>query len=79
MRSIQEPFTLPKHPALLEEINEMSMRIKVWEIIGEGIYDAKTMNELKANHPQPSWYEVEKLLMQCHQVINRERENPIKY
>lgn len=79
MRHIQEPFTLPKHPALLEEINNMSIRIKAWHLIPLSKENTLVLDELQLRHRKPTYEEIYSLLMRCYRAINSERENPIKY
>lgn len=78
MRHLHEPLTLPTHPVLLHEINEMSINIKVHHI-GFSSEDMKGILELRLKRPEPSWSEVVELLRKCYDAINEQRENPRKY
>ena len=78
-RKIQEPFKLPVHPKLLDEINDMSIRIKVWHLIKASHSNTVSLDELQLRHTKPTYEEIENLLMRCYQVINQQREDPRKY
>lgn len=78
MRHIREPLTLPKHPQLLHEINQMSMRIKTWKLNNEEM-TLEQMEKLQSHFPNPKWSEIEDLLMRSYTAINEQRENPRKY
>lgn len=73
----QHEFNLPLHPQLLEEINETSIAIKAW-YFNLGV-DSEAIKKLRENHKQPSWQDVEELLMKCWGAINEQRDNPRKY
>lgn len=79
MSHTQRPLTLPVHPKLLLEINQMSMAIKVWHLMDWQTESRETMDKLTAHNPNPTWKEVEELLMKCYHAINEQRDNPIKY
>ena len=69
---------MPKHPALLHEINEMSMRIKVWHLNKDEL-TKEQFDKLTERLPKVEWQEVEDLLMRAHRAINEQREDPRKY
>lgn len=77
-RNIQAQLTLPKHPKLLHEINEMSICIKAWHF---DLVSAtpESVDKLRHNHRNPTWHEVESLLRRCYNAINEQREDPRKY
>jgi len=75
MSHIQRPLTMPKHPQLLEDINETIIGIKLHWVLTE---DAK-VNAAKANHHCPTFPEVIELLQRAYQAINEQREDPRKY
>jgi len=79
MRHLQEPLTLPKHPQLLHELNQMSMRIKVWHLMDWSKYTKEQQDKLQAHNAWPEWKEVEELLMQAYRALDQERYNPVKY
>lgn len=72
----QEPFTLPSHPELLEELNEMSIAIKVNHLSKIGPIQTE---HLLQRYPEPKWEDIENLLMRSYEIINELRYNPIKY
>lgn len=80
-RKIQDPLTLPKHPQLLHEINQMSIRIKAWHLIDwkDPAYTAEQKDKLLSHNPYPDWEEVEELLMKCYRALNNEREELRKF
>lgn len=79
MRHIHAPLTLPKHPKLLHEINQMSIRIKAWYLIDWSKHNEDERFQLQSHNPMPTWEEIEKLLMEAYQAINEQREDPRKY
>ena len=76
MTHIQKPFTMGKHPKLLEDINETIIGIKLHWVLRED--DAK-VDAAKANHHCPTFPEVIELLQRAYQAINEQREDPRKY
>lgn len=80
MRHLHEPLTLPKHPQLLHEINQMSIRIKAWHLIKPGENASpESLDKLKAHNPYPEWEEVVELLRRSYDAINQQREDPRRY
>lgn len=81
MRHLHEPLTLPKHPQLLHELNQMSIRIKAWHLIkdGEGGATTENLEKLRAHNAWPEWEEVVDLLHKAYHAINEQREDPRKY
>ncbi len=79
-RHLHEPLTLPKHPALLHELNQMSIRVKVWHIIKTN-QDAtpEQLDKLKAHNPYPEWKEIVDLLERARNAINEQRHDPRRY
>lgn len=78
MRKLHEPLTLPKYPKLLEEINNMSMRIKIWKINRQELTEEQ-FEKLKSHLSDTDWKEVQDLLMRAYRAINEQREDPRKY
>lgn len=79
-RHLHSPLTLPKHPQLLHELNQMSIRIKSWHLIKEGEgATAEQLDKLKAHNPCPEWKEVVELLEKARNAINEQRQDPRKY
>lgn len=72
-----QPFTIPKHRTLLDEINEMSIRIKAHYLIEHE--DPEKLKKLRDGYPAPSWTEIENLFMRSYSAINEQREDPRKY
>ena len=68
-RKLHEPLTLPKHPELLHEINEMSIAIKLHHLYPQEI--------VKVNSPE--WEHIVELLRKCYDAINEQRYDPRKY
>jgi hypothetical protein len=79
-RHLHEPLKLPKHPQLLHEINQMSIRIKSWHLIKEGEgATAQQLDELRSHNSNPDWQEVVELLRKAYNAINEQREDPRRY
>ena len=79
-RHLHEPLKLPKHSALLHEINQMSIRIKSWHLIKEGEgATAEQLDKLRAHNSNPSWDEIVDLLRRSYDAINQQREDPRRY
>jgi hypothetical protein len=79
-RKIQEPLTLPKHPQLLEELNNMSIAIKLHHIdCAEKHEKAEAWAKAAATKPVPTWEEVQELLIRAYHAINEQRYDPRKY
>jgi len=78
-RKLHEPLTLPKHPNLLHEINQMSIRIKSWHLIKSNEITPEQLDKLRAHNPHPEWQEVVDLLRRAYDAINEQRENPRRY
>ena len=79
-RHLHEPLKLPKHPQLLHELNQMSIRIKAWHLIKEGEgATAEQLEKLRAHNTWPSWDEVVELLAKARNAINEQREDPRRY
>jgi hypothetical protein len=77
MSRIREPFTLPKHPKLLEELNEMSMAIKLHHIdYPEKHEKPESWAKAAANKPVPTWERVEELILRAYHAINEQRLDP---
>ena len=77
MRKLHEPLTLPKHPELLRNINQLSIDIKLTHLA-----DDETKKKLEDDGRRvtpPTWQYVVGLLREAYQAINEQRENPIKY
>lgn len=80
MSHLQEPLTLPTHPALLHKINELSIAIKLYYIVkGETPIDNFNIGKAQANHEKPSWDNVVEILRECYNAINEQRKDPRKY
>ena len=79
-RKLHEPLTMPKHPQLLHELNQMSIRIKSWHLIKEGQgATAEQLDKLRAHNPSPDWKEIVDLLERARNAIDQQRENPRRY
>lgn len=79
-RIAHRPLTLPKHPQLLDEINEMSIAIKLHHHYPpERTEKPEQWAKAQANCPCPTWENVTELLMRCYRAIDEQRESPIKY
>lgn len=80
-RKLHEPLTLPKHPELLHQLNQMSIRIKAWHLIKEGEAGVTTedLNKLRAHNAWPEWNEIVDLLNLAYHAINEQRENSRRY
>lgn len=80
MSHIREPLTLPAHPKLLAEVNEMIIAIKLHHIHPEErTTNAEGWNKAKSNYKEPTWEEVADLLRKAHGAINEQRQDPRKY
>ena len=80
MRHIHESLTLPKHPQLLHEINEMSIAIKLhFLFIPSSLEESENLDKSKSWHEKPTWENMVDLLNKCYHAINEQRESPIKY
>lgn len=80
MSHIQRPLTLPKHPKLLHEINEMSIAIKLWHIEkSKDFIDDYKIGKARAGHPEPTWQQIIELLREAYKAIDEQREDPRKY
>lgn len=79
MPKLHEPFTLPKHPKLLEEINQNIIAIKVWHVIDFSKENPEAEDKLKAHNPAPEWKDIANLLRRAYDAINEQREDPRKY
>lgn len=75
MSHIQRPLTLPKHPELLHEINEMMIAIKLHHI---SFKSPEVIKALSSNR-QPTWEEILETLGASYKAINEQREDPRKY
>lgn len=81
-RKLHEPLTLPKHPELLHEINNMSIRIKIWSLIPTeemAHLTEQQRDDMYAKNPKPEWSEIVDLLIRAYNAINEQRENPRRY
>lgn len=73
----QQSFTMPDHPNLLTELNNMSIRIKIWyQHFDKHTDPPELLEKLKANHKEPTWQEIEDLLMRAYYTINEQRHDP---
>jgi hypothetical protein len=80
MSRLHEPFTLPKHPKLLEELNDMSIAIKLHHIdCEEKKQKPEAWAKAAETKPVPTWGEVQQLIMRAYQAINEQRSDPRKY
>lgn len=80
MERIQRPLTLPAHPKLLDEVNEMIIAIKLHHTHPEErTTNAEVWNKAKENYKEPTWDEVIEVLRKSHTAINEQRQDPRKY
>lgn len=79
MSRIQQPFTLPKHSKLLEEINQTIVDIKFHDDEKPMMLEKETLEDLRKKHTKHSWQDVCELLRRCYSAINQQREDPRKY
>lgn len=80
MSHIQRPLTLPKHPELLHKINEMSIGIKIHYLIKPTELDKMSSLALaQLQYDKPEWDDVIKILQECRNAINEQREDPRRY
>lgn len=77
MSHIQQPLTLPKHPELLQCINEMKIDILLTHLATPAT-KAKLQSD-KRDIKEPTWQDTVALLTECYRVINEIREDPRKY
>src|SRR4030095_967483 len=75
-RHLHEPLTLPKHPKLLEEINQTIIDIKIQDEDMPLTDDTKALADLRSKHKKHSWQDVVELLRRAYNAINEQRENP---
>ena len=79
-RNIQAPLTLPKHPKLLKELNDMSIAIKLHHIeCDEKKQKPEEWTKAASTKPVPTWEQVIELLGDAYNAINEQREDPRRY
>jgi hypothetical protein len=79
MSRLHEPLKLPKHPKLLECMNNMSIRIKAHHKIDWSKEEPGAEEKLKAGYPAPTYDEILDLLGRAYKAINEQREDPRRY
>lgn len=79
MSRLHEPFTLPKHGKLLEEINDMTIAIKTYHSIDWSKEKPGAEEVCKAMHKEPTYDEIIDLLRRAYSAINEQRQDPRKY
>lgn len=74
MRRLHEPLQRHIHDKLVSELNEMSIRIKLWEDPEIAREDMEVQNKIIAarqHHPQPDWMEILSLIDRCRDEMNQ--------
>lgn len=79
MPRLHEPFTLPKHPKLLHDINEMSIAIKAYHKIDWSKEAAGAEEKLKERYSEPTYDDILDMLDRAYKAINEQREDPRRY
>jgi hypothetical protein len=79
MSRLQEPLKLPKHPQLLDEINQTIIDIKFHDDEKPMMIPTETLTDLRKKHTKHSWQDVCELLRKCYNAINEQREDPRRY
>ena len=77
-RKLHEPLTLPKHPELLHEINEMSIAIKLHHLSAQENPQNKII-AAKVRVNSPEWGDIVELLRKCYKAVDEQRETLKKY
>lgn len=73
------PLTLPKHPELLNDINNTIIGITLHHIgPTEGDENIERWNDAKMNHDVPTWEDVIDLLWRSLSALNEQRYDPVK-
>jgi hypothetical protein len=80
MSKIKEPFTMGKHDALQNEINEMMIAIKLHHIECAERHEKRELwDKAKSTVACPTWQNIIDLLNRSYREMNTCRYNPIKY
>lgn len=78
MTRLHEPIQYHIHQELCDEMNEMSIRIKLHHLIGQNAHDFEAVEKAKALKPKPTWAEIENLIMRsCVEMLKCTK--PFKY
>ena len=72
-------LSLPKHPELMKELNDLSIAIKLHYTINPLLENTEKLKMIREGVPKPTWREVTKLLEKVYKKLDEERYNPIKY
>lgn len=78
-RKLQEEFTLPTHPQLLEEINQTIIDLKIQDEDKPLMAEKELLQKLRSEHKKHSLQYLVQLLQRCYTAINQQRHNPRKY
>lgn len=76
------PLTLPRHSDLMNEVNGMSMAIKLHHTIKCDDTDLVKLEMLERSREtckEPTWEDITELLNKVYSVLEQERYNPVKY
>lgn len=78
-RHLHEPFTLPKHLKLLEEINQTIVDIKFHDDEKPMMLPKEKLEDMRKRHTKHSLQDICELLRKCYNAINEQREDPRRY
>ena len=79
MNRLQQPFTLPKHGSLLEEINQTIIDIKFHDDEKPMMLEKEKLDDMRKRHKKHSYQEICQLLHKCYTAINEQRHHPRRY
>lgn len=79
MSRLHEEISLGKHREIERQLNDLSIRIKLWKIAVLDEDQQAKMNAARVNHPEPNWTEVAHMLDEAIQEMHSCREVMRKY
>lgn len=79
MSRLHEPFTLPKHNKLLEEINQTIIDIKFHDDEKPMMLEKDKLEDMRKQHKKHTYQDICELLRKCYSAINEQRDNPRRH
>jgi hypothetical protein len=74
----REDFTVPKHSALANEMNELIIAIKLHYTIDASKENPETLAKARGNAMKPTWEYIEQFLTNARNELNNDRIDPIR-
>ncbi len=82
MKSIRKPYeeiSLPKYPELINELNRMSIAIKLHHVVEVDAIDQEKLLTAQRQIERPTWRDVVEVIDKAAKTLLLERETPRKY